>query len=440
MFVATVVLLLTVVATTTSLSKHPLVLVVSFDGFRPDYVSDKWTPNLAKLKATGAVPPYMRNVFPTKTFVNHFSMATGLYPEVHGVLDNYMYDEEYQLMHNTYKQFHYNDRVIPIWTENEFNGDGRHSGVMMWIASEFAYQGKMPTHIAMYNSTMPWTSRLDQILSWFKDDKKPANLVYAYFEQPDKEGHISGIHSPEIKEQIVRVDATVKYLIDLIKKEGLETKINLIIVSDHGMESVAYDHLIYLNKYVDTTTFTNISTGPNMFIHPNPNKFLEVYKNLTEMANATGQFHVYTKENVLTRWHMNNSARLEGLIYLLAEPKYAFSDTYIENNFKGRDISKAEVGVHGYDNQESSMHAFFMAQGPAFKKNFTATPFDNVDLFPLVAHILNIKQLSNHVPTNGTITNVQQLLSGSQGVSILFYNSGTLITAAMFIHGVVQSF
>ncbi|XP_050424008.1 ectonucleotide pyrophosphatase/phosphodiesterase family member 5-like isoform X4 [Adelges cooleyi] len=382
MFVATVVLLLTVVATTTSLSKHPLVLVVSFDGFRPDYVSDKWTPNLAKLKATGAVPPYMRNVFPTKTFVNHFSMATGLYPEVHGVLDNYMYDEEYQLMHNTYKQFHYNDRVIPIWTENEFNGDGRHSGVMMWIASEFAYQGKMPTHIAMYN----------------------------------------------------------RYLIDLIKKEGLETKINLIIVSDHGMESVAYDHLIYLNKYVDTTTFTNISTGPNMFIHPNPNKFLEVYKNLTEMANATGQFHVYTKENVLTRWHMNNSARLEGLIYLLAEPKYAFSDTYIENNFKGRDISKAEVGVHGYDNQESSMHAFFMAQGPAFKKNFTATPFDNVDLFPLVAHILNIKQLSNHVPTNGTITNVQQLLSGSQGVSILFYNSGTLITAAMFIHGVVQSF
>lgn len=57
---------------------------------------------------------------------------------------------------------------------------------------------------------MKWTERIDKIMSWIKDENQPANLVFAYFEEPDKTGHLTGVGTQEIKNQIVRVDSTVK--------------------------------------------------------------------------------------------------------------------------------------------------------------------------------------------------------------------------------------
>lgn len=59
---------------------------------------------------------------------------------------------------------------------------------------------------------MSFTSRVDKIISWIKDEKRPANLVLAYFEEPDSTGHVTGDSSQEIRNQIVKADVTVKYL------------------------------------------------------------------------------------------------------------------------------------------------------------------------------------------------------------------------------------
>lgn len=107
--------LFAVTASVATVTCHPLVLVVSFDGFRSDYVRADVTPHMFRLLAQSASPPYMQSTFPTKTFVNHFTMATGLYAGSHGVLDNYMFDRNHQVMHYTYEQFHYDDSVVPIW-------------------------------------------------------------------------------------------------------------------------------------------------------------------------------------------------------------------------------------------------------------------------------------------------------------------------------------
>lgn len=101
-----------------AVTRHPVTVVVSFDGFRYDYIKANLTPNMAKFQKASAAPLYMRSTFPTKTFVNHFTMATGLYPEKHGVLDNYMFDKNYDKMHYTYEQFHYDDSVVPIWVRS----------------------------------------------------------------------------------------------------------------------------------------------------------------------------------------------------------------------------------------------------------------------------------------------------------------------------------
>ncbi|XP_008182049.1 ectonucleotide pyrophosphatase/phosphodiesterase family member 5 isoform X2 [Acyrthosiphon pisum] len=392
-----------------AVTRHPVTVVVSFDGFRPDYIKPNVTPHMAWFQKVSAAPPYMRSTFPTKTFVNHFTMATGMYSDKHGVLDNYMFDKHYDKMHYTYEQFHYDDAVVPIWIHNEINGDGRYSGVMMWPGSEFAYQNKYPTHIQKYNSSIPWTDRIDKIMSWIKDEKKPANLVYAYFEEPDHTAHLKASDSQETINQIVRADATLKYILDQIKHEKLENKINLIILSDHGMDTVTYNRMIHLNEYVSNTTYKSIMSGPNAFIHPNPNKFDEVYKNLSKVANTSRTFNVFKQDQLPDRWHMKNNTRLTDIIYLLAKPQYAFWDTYFEFILNGTTKEKFKIGAHGYDNAEPQMRAIFMASGPAFKKNYSAVQFDNVDLYPLISRIAGLTEPSRQI--DGTIKGVEQLLS-----------------------------
>ncbi|XP_060868387.1 ectonucleotide pyrophosphatase/phosphodiesterase family member 5-like [Metopolophium dirhodum] len=421
--------------TAATVKRHPVTLVVSFDGFRPDYIRPDVTPHMAQFRDASAAPPYMRSAFPTKTFVNHFTMATGLNPETHGVLDNTMFDSHNETMHYTYEQFHYDDSVVPIWIQNENNGEGRHSGVMMWPGSEFPYQGKTPTYIEVYNNSIHWNSRIDTIMSWIEDKNQPANLVFAYFEEPDRTGHKKGVGSQEIKNQIVRVDDTVKYILEKLKYKNLEEKINLIILSDHGMETVTYDRMVFLDDYVSNMTYKSVITGPNAFILPNMGKFDEVYTNLSSGANTTKTFYVFQKKELPDRWHMKNNPRLNGIIYLLAKPSYAFWYSFYQKILDKTTKEMFRTGTHGYDNDDPLMHALFMVSGPMFKRNFTAQPFDNVDLYPLISHLLALDEAANYArPVNGTIAGVEQLLSPKSS------SAGTSSPSPHVLAGVIATF
>ncbi len=98
-----------------SLSQHPIVMVMGFDGFRPDYVYYGLTPNLEKLRAQGVQTNYLRNVFPTKTYVNFFAIATGMYAETHGVLGNSAFSADGKCLNYSYELFHNNEEILPIW-------------------------------------------------------------------------------------------------------------------------------------------------------------------------------------------------------------------------------------------------------------------------------------------------------------------------------------
>ncbi|XP_050055875.1 ectonucleotide pyrophosphatase/phosphodiesterase family member 5-like [Aphis gossypii] len=393
-----------------AVSRHPVTVVMSFDGFRPDYIRPDETPTLAQFRDSSSAPPYMRSAFPTKTFVNHFTIATGMHPESHGIFDNHMFDRHNETMYHTYEQYHYDDKVVPIWMQNEYNGEGRHSGVMMWSGSEFPYQGKHPTYTVVYNRSIHWNSRIDTIMTWIENENRPANLVLAYFEEPDKTGHKKGINSQEIKHQIARVEDTVKYMLSQIKYKNLENKINLIILSDHGMDTVTYDRIMFLDDYVSNMTYKSIITGPNAFILPNIGKFDEVYTNLSIGANTSKTFYVFKKHQLPDRWHMKNNPRLNGIIYLLAKPGYAFWYSYFQEILKQTTKEMFRVGTHGYDNDDPQMRALFIGSGPMFKKKFTAQPFDNVDVYPLISHLLALKQTNDARHVNGTIAGVEQLL------------------------------
>lgn len=100
-----------------AISKHPVLLVVSYDAFRYNFVNNSITPYLFSLRNEGTYADYLNNIFPTKTFPNHHSIATGLYAETHGVVGNHVYDpiSKRFLSIKDYEMFHYNEEIEPIW-------------------------------------------------------------------------------------------------------------------------------------------------------------------------------------------------------------------------------------------------------------------------------------------------------------------------------------
>jgi alkaline phosphatase D len=98
-----VVLLLVAIVATGCAIRHqadpgtvrPVVILVSFDGWRWDYDTKAPAPNLKSLMARGVRAQSLIPSFPSKTFPNLYSIVTGLYPGHHGIVDEAKWSEVY---------------------------------------------------------------------------------------------------------------------------------------------------------------------------------------------------------------------------------------------------------------------------------------------------------------------------------------------------------
>ena len=264
---------------------HPLLLLISFDGFRWDYLhkvkcEGKNTPNFDYLTENGVfVDDGVKNAYITKTFPNHYTIVTGLYEESHGVIDNKMYDpiaKRYFSIDNkndTEDVFWFDNGADnyagypePIWLTNQ-KPQGkfpRRTGVMFWPGSEA--KGMTPDIYRRYNSSVPNKTRIDNVVNWFSAEDNPINLGLLYFSEPDHSGHKFGPDSEVMIDLIVELDKLVGYLIQRLKDVKLWHKMNIILTSDHGMAEV--DDGIYLDDHVDEALYTEISCGPVCSILP----------------------------------------------------------------------------------------------------------------------------------------------------------------------------
>ena len=78
----------------TSAQADPTVIVLSWDGVRWDYPERTSLPALERMARDGMRAQRMTPVFPASTFANHVSLATGTYPDKHGIVDNRFWDRE----------------------------------------------------------------------------------------------------------------------------------------------------------------------------------------------------------------------------------------------------------------------------------------------------------------------------------------------------------
>ncbi|XP_031845101.1 bis(5'-adenosyl)-triphosphatase enpp4 isoform X2 [Nomia melanderi] len=411
------------------ISQHPKLLVVSYDAFRYDYFNRNLTPFMNKLKHESTHADYIMNIFVTKTFPNHHTMATGLYAETHGVVDNEFYDP---ISGNTTKYssklYHYDNRILPIWTVNEKGGAQRRSGTMMWPGGIYEYQGTSPTFAQNFNDTIPWEERIDTLISWFDHPIRPINFGILYIEEPDYHGHAFGISGLEFNNILRKLDNITKYLHYKIGQHNLHD-LNVVHLSDHGMASVKLNRIIDLTKYINSSDYKFVGTSPGLHIFPNPGKEDLIYQLLKQASEKTKTFTVYKREEIPQKYHYGNNTRV-GPIFVIAEVGYAFQhllDTieFYKKKFNITVNSDSEFGLHGYDNEITEMHPFFFAKGPAFIPKCKLEPFHNTDLFPLFCKILDLE-----CPVvNGTLSHLTKCLKKHQeDITVIAYRMITIAT------------
>nr|KAI8755442.1 bis(5'-adenosyl)-triphosphatase ENPP4-like isoform X1 [Biomphalaria glabrata] len=376
------------------------VILLSMDGFRYDYLNktDK-IPNFTHLIESGVTMPYMNNSFVTKTFPCHYTMATGLYPEVHGIVANRMYDPDLNktfTMANT--ETYWWDGGEPIWITAV--KENRLVGVYFWPGSEAEIQGKRPTKWFKYSSSAPFGERVTTVVNWLADDHY--DLAVLYFNEPDSAGHSYGPDSPSVVTAIERMDGILGQLLTELDNKNLTDKVNLIVTSDHGMTAVDVENrLIDLSELLRNGTLLKsaVDEGPTANLIPEPNKA----KELVEALSSAEHLHVMLKENIPERFHLKNNKRVM--------PVFAYADEgwLITTNATKRRANKY-YGDHGFDNELVNMKPFFIASGPAFRTGGQVVdPIQSVDIYPLICYLLDIPAS----PNNGSLERAKTLLRNS---------------------------
>ncbi|KAG8233881.1 hypothetical protein J437_LFUL013226 [Ladona fulva] len=383
--------------------RRQVVIIVSIDGFRYDYIKAHNLSKLSELQREGTHSERMFNVFDTNTYPNHQSIATGLYPESHGVISNEVYDPKYRRVIKYGADLYEEDDIL-----NEITGNGSYSGVMMWPGGEFPY-GKtkdryeslrntkiLPTYYQEWDMSIPWEVRIDTIIHWITHPTKPTNLVMLYFEEPDLISHAFGPESDLVKTRLEDLDRVLRYLCEKINYNNLTDFVNVIVVSDHGMKTVTSTNIIDLRSSVNISLFNTAASSPVMHIYPKPGYEDIVFRQLN--ASASRQpFKVYQKRDIPERWHIARSRRAPPIL-ALADEGYVFQD-FLKKIYYYSITAHQTYGVHGYDNALDSMHPLFLAWGPLIKRGYEIEPFSAVDIFPLVCKILDLP----YHPVNGTL-------------------------------------
>ena len=249
---------------------RPYVILGSFDGFRADYPETVDTPNLDRLALEGVRAESLRPIFPSKTFPNHYAIATGMYAEHHGIVSNMfwgpLWDEVYRLADRaavTDAKWYGGE---PIWITAQKQGVKTAS--YYWVGSEAPISGILPTFFYYYDESVPFVRRVNQVVNWLQlpEDMRP-HLIPLYFHEPDWTGHEYGPAVPETGQAVQRADSTLGLLLAGINTLAIADSVNLIICSDHGMTKISSVRRIYLADYLDLDNIDIIGGGEFLFVN-----------------------------------------------------------------------------------------------------------------------------------------------------------------------------
>lgn len=369
------------------------LLLVSIDGYRADYLQRGLTPTLATLARDGASAEAMQPSFPSLTFPNHYTIVTGLRPDHHGLVNNTMFDADlggFSLGNRTaVADGRWWAEGTPIW--ETAGRQGMKTATMFWPGSEAAIHDYRPDHWLPFDGGKTPEQRVDQVLAWLDlpAGERPGFLTL-YFDDVDHAGHDHGPDSKQVNEAMAKVDAALARLVEGLKQRGLFDRINLIVVSDHGMAAVPAKHSVMVDKLIPIDHVQVVSMGILAGFNAKPGH--DFAKIEAKLEKPQKHMQCWDKTRIPERFAYGSNPRVPQLV-CLADVGWRITTTAYQAK-KLKD-GKLSLGEHGYDNADPTMRALFIAHGPAFQPGAKLPEFPNVDVYPLMTHLLGLTPAKN---------------------------------------------
>jgi predicted AlkP superfamily pyrophosphatase or phosphodiesterase len=362
--------------------KKHYVILVSLDGFRYDYAEKYHAENLLALAKGGATAPQgMIPSYPSLTFPNHYTLATGLYPEHHGIVGNSFYDPAEK---RTYK---FTDASVtdgswyggtPIWVLAE--QQGMRAACFFWPGSEAEIQGTRPSYYAKYDDKVPDDKRVAQVLDWLQlpAEQRP-HLITLYFADVDHAGHEYGPDTEQVRAAVQVVDREIGALREGVGK--LNLPVDVIVVSDHGMAKVEGDWITLDQYFPDAGAFEKI-LPPQLYAKSEA----DAQRAYEGLKGKSEKFEVYRRAQMPAALHDDSNPRSGDPIVVPTGPYLV--------RFSAPPAGTPEhqmVGAHGYDPKAiPEMKATFVAAGPDIRAGAKVAPFENVNVYPLLVKLLGL--------------------------------------------------
>lgn len=369
------------------------VVMISLDGCRWDYPLWYDTPFLDSMAEKG-VESGLISCFPSKTFPNHYSIATGLHPDHHGIVANSFLDRESNIIFSIGNPK--TKSLAKYWGGEPLWLTAKHQGVktavFYWPGSDVPIMGEYPDSYLVYDSPdrIPMDDRIDCILQAMRQPKsKRPHLIMGYMEEPDHNGHVYGPQDRRTREVMQHIDSLLCKLYEGMMQLPYADKIDFLVVADHGMAWVTPERKVSVMDKLNPEWIEAIEGNMPANIYVREGCVDKVYNALKD----TQHVRVWKKGEVPEEFHYGTHAYC-GDVIVSPDLGYVFTDSGVKAG-----------GMHGFDASNNDMHAIFRAVGPDFK-NIKIDHFPNIDIYPLVCHLLGIKA----APCDGNIEKVSEML------------------------------
>ena len=382
-------------AATTASRPTPLLLI-SIDGYRHDYMQRGLSPTLTMLAQGGVQAAAMQPAFPSLTFPNHYSIVTGLTPDHHGIVSNTMFDPQLGKFSRGSRKAVGDGRWwgegTPLWVTAKQHG--LRSVTMFWPGSEAEIHGHRPDDWKLFDGAIHSDQRVDQVLAWLDlPAAERPDFLTLYFDAVDHAGHVYGPDTPQVNEALRDTDAAMARLVQGLKQRDLFDRINLIVLSDHGMADVPETNNVMMDQLIPLDRVHAVSMGILAGFNPKSDSG-EARADFAKVEQTLEQPHphmqCWDKTRVPPRLAYGKNPRVPQLL-CLANVHWRITTSEYAAKRKGR----VSLGEHGFDNAEPLMQAIFVAHGPAFRVGAKVPAFPNVDVYPLMTHLLGIPSAAN---------------------------------------------
>jgi predicted AlkP superfamily pyrophosphatase or phosphodiesterase len=374
-------------------AERAILVLVSIDGFRWDYLDRYGPPNLRQLAASGVRAEGLIPQFPSKTFPNHYTIVTGLKLANHGIISNNMRASDIP------GEFSLSNRDVladprwwggePIW--NTAEQQGRIAAAMFWPGSETVIGGRQATYWTPFDDEMPHEDRVARVLAWLKlpDGQLPSFLTL-YFSEVDNAGHEDGPESEAVRAAVQSVDRSIGDLVAGVKAIGLDDRVHYVVVSDHGMAALSPDRMIVLDNLIDVAQMDVIDWAPVLGLSPKDGNVEKLY---AALKDKHPHLDVYRRDEIPAVYGIAGHPRLPPVVGIAHEGWYITSKREVDR--WGQPDRHPPGGTHGYDARAKSMQGVFVAAGPRLISGVTVAPFENIHIYEFMCAVLGLTPAKN---------------------------------------------